>query len=175
MENQTFFVVLGLDSERKPHAARFNVVDEAVVRKAAGAKGFQIGVAKTKEAAELASKLIEGKIFDSGRGLVPFVSQDIYDKLIKLLEINNAAPSPSKTAPPPAKPAPGHIVDPWAAIKIGTVVLARELDPGPDKSWWEATVQEISSKGIFVCRWTRYPKEPPFRVKRSAVAILPKS
>ena len=71
MTDEKFLVVLGLDSEKKPHAARFSFVDEKAVNKAAGTKGFKIGIAKTKEAAAIVAKLIEGKIFDSGRGLVP--------------------------------------------------------------------------------------------------------
>src|SRR3954464_2337723 len=116
MEKQEFYVVLGLDAQKEPHAAPFNIPQEATVAKAAGNKGFQIGVPKTKEAVETAAKLIEGKVFDSGRGLVPFVSADIYSKLIKLLELNDVV-APKGDPSPTTKPGEGLIPDPWAALK----------------------------------------------------------
>jgi hypothetical protein len=169
MSDEKLLVVLGLDSEKKPHAARFSLVDEAAVRKAAGVKGLKIGVAKTKEATEIAAKLIEGKIFDSGRGLVPFVSRETYDKLLAVLEIKEDVPSPS-----PAAATSGKTTDLWAAIKVGSFVLAYDPEPGPDRSWWECRVTEVSKDlKVLTLIWRQYPKLAPFRVKRSAVAILP--
>jgi len=179
LKTDNFLVVLGLDSEKKPHAARFDLVDEAAVRKAAAHKNFQIGHAKTKEAAELANKLIDGRIFDSGRGLVPFVSVEVFEKLKKVLELEDAVPA--TPAAPAAMPAKDGVTarqpactNPWAAIKVGSVVLVRDPTTGPDRSWWDCVVNEISKDNQFLTvRWKNYAKEKPFRVKRSAVAILP--
>jgi hypothetical protein len=171
MTDEKFLVVLGLDSEKKPHAARFSFVDEKAVNKAAGTKGFKIGIAKTREAAEIAAKLIEGKIFDSGRGLVPFVTRETYDKLLTVLEIKEDAPSP----PPPAAVATtGKPTDLRTAIKVGSIVLVHDPEPGPDRSWWECKVTEVSKDlKVLTVVWRQYPKLPPIRVKRSAVAMLP--
>jgi hypothetical protein len=168
-------VILGIDSEKKPHAARFDVADEAAVRKAAAHKGFRIGHAKTKDAAELAGKLIEGRIFDSGRGLVPFVSVEIFQKLEKLLAIEPPAQPTEAAAPPKDTPAPkGAASDLWAAIKVGSVILCRDPQPGPDRSFWECVVTETSRDGKSLkVKWQNYPTLKQFTVKRAAVAILP--
>jgi hypothetical protein len=177
LKSDKFLVILGLDSEKKPHAARFDLGDEPAVRKAAGHKGFRIGHAKTQEAAQLAGKLIEGRIFDSGRGLVPFVTAAIYDQLLKLLEIEPpapAAPAIASTHPAKASHAPTvHGSDAWANIKIGTVILCRDPQPGPDRSWWECTVAAISKDAkTLTVKWKNYPALKAFSVKRTAVAIL---
>jgi hypothetical protein len=160
LKDNKFLVILGLDSEKKPHAARFNFVDEPAVRKAAGHKGFRIGHAKTQEAAPLAGKLIEGRIFDSGRGLVPFVTAAIYDQLLKLLEIEpSASPAPASAPAPSAKASPTVTAasDPWANIKIGSVILCRDPQPGPDRSWWESVVTAISNDTkTLTVKWKNY-------------------
>jgi hypothetical protein len=170
--NSSLFVVLGLDSEKKPHAARFNTADEAAVRKAAGVKGFKIGIAKTKEAAEAAQKLIEGRIFDSGKGLVPFCSQEVYDRLLKLLEVEDKPANPV-AAPDKALPAPAT-ADPWAAIKMGSVVLCPDEEKGADQAFWPCVVTAVSKDNkTFTVRWKGAPTLKPFTIKRTAVAILP--
>jgi len=166
LKTDKLFVVLGLDSEKKPHAARFELVDEAAVRKVAGNKGFKIGRALTAEAAQLAGNLIEGRIFDSGRGLVPFVSTDIYEKLQKLLQIEDVTASSASTDGNKSN-------NPWANIKGDSVILCRDSEP-KDRAWWECVVIGISkdSKTLTV-RWKNYPALKAFTVKRDAVAILP--
>jgi hypothetical protein len=167
--NDKLLVILGLDSEKKPHAARFDLIDEAAVRKAASHKGFKIGRPETKEAAEQAGKLIEGRIFDSGRGLVPFVSPEIYTKLIALLKVEDVAASPPLPQGP--KVAAKVSSDPWLALKEGSVVLCRDNEKGSDRSWWECTVVGVNKDSITV-RWKFFPALKPFTVKRNAVAVL---
>ncbi len=169
---QSLLVVLGLDSEKKPHAAKFSAAEETAVRKAAGVKGFRIGRPKTKEAAEAAQKLIEGRIFDSGKGLVPFCSQDTYDKLLKVLEVESQPANPVAVPDKPAAiPAP---TDPWAALKMGSTVLCKDDEKGADQSYWECAVTAVSKDGkTLTVRWKNYPTLKPFVVKRTAVAILP--
>jgi len=64
--------------------------------------------------------------------------------------------------------------DPWAAITVKSVILCRDPEPGPERSWWEAVVTEVSkdNKSVTV-RWRDFPTQKPFTVKRTAVAILP--
>jgi hypothetical protein len=188
MKAEGFLVVLGLDSEKKPHAARFDLIDEAAVRKAASHKGFSIGRAKTKEAVELAGKLIEGRIFDSGRGLVPFVSMEVFGKLKTLLEIEAVsvpvdAAAPSPVAPgdktPDTKTAKGASpkkaiaasVSAWDAVKPGSLVLCQ--DDHKVRAWWECVVvSEDKGTGKLMVRWEKYPKLKPFVVRRQDVALI---
>lgn len=169
MSNNQCLIMFGLDSEMKPHAARFKITDETAVRKAAVAKDFKVGLAKSKEAVELANKLPEGKLFDSGNGLAPFVSKDTYEKLLPLLDVKeNPAGTSGGTLPAP------NVADLWSAITVGTTVLVHDPEPGPDRSWWECKVVEASKdQKVLIVRWAKYPKLPIFRVQRSAVAILP--
>jgi hypothetical protein len=71
---ETCIVVLGLDADKKPRAAKFDVADEKTVRKAAAAQGLKIGRPKTDEATELALRLVDGRIYTSGKGLMPLVN-----------------------------------------------------------------------------------------------------
>ncbi len=175
MDSSHFLVVLGIDANKVAHAARFNIIDEAAVRKAANTRSFKIGVAKTKEAAEAAGKLIEGKIFDSGRGSVPVVTREQYDQLLKLLEIGGTA-EPVLPKAAASKAPPNHTGDLWKAIKVGALVLAKDPDPGPERSYWPVIIKEVTGKAgdALIVQYKDYPKLPPFRVKRNAVALLHK-
>jgi hypothetical protein len=66
-------VLLGLSSDGKPHAARFNGTDAIALVKAAQSMGLKIGRPDTSEAMTLVRGLPEGKIFASGKALVPLV------------------------------------------------------------------------------------------------------
>lgn len=175
MDSSQFLVVLGIDANKVAHAARFNLIDEAAVRKAAKIRSFKIGVAKTKDAAEAAGKLIEGKIFDSGRGSVPVVAKEKYDQLLKLLELREAA-EPALPVVAASKAPPVQSGDLWKAIKVGSAVLAKDPDPGPERGYWPVIVTEVIGKAgdALIVRYKDYPKLPPFRVKRNAIALLPK-
>ena len=169
MKDVKFLVVLGMDTEQKPHAARFDIVDELAVRKAAELMGFRIGRAKSKEATELATKLTEGRIFETGRGLVPFVRADIYNNLVKLLDLE---PTNASATSAPAASTPPRPIDPWALVKVGSVVLCQ--DPTPEPSWWECVVIAIGKDNrTLTVKWQNSPTLKPFKVKRAAIAILP--
>ena len=84
--NTEYLVVLGLGKNAKPHAARFNAADEALVRKAVNLIWLRVARASGDEAVKLARKLPEGKIFASGKALVPLVKLAVYDELLKTLD-----------------------------------------------------------------------------------------
>jgi hypothetical protein len=173
-------VVLGLDSDKKPRAAKFDVADEKAVHNAAAAQGLKIGRPKSDEAVEIATRLVDGKIFSSGKSLLPLIKAETYDRLLKLLEIEDPKADAVTVKPSPA-PTPGKpvtisvlIPDPWFKIAVGTIVLFPNDGKGKDRSWWECTVTSISKDGkLLTVRWTHYPTEKPFNVKLTAVAILP--
>ena len=177
MKNETCLVVLGLDADQKPRAAKFNVKDEKAARKIAAVNGFKIGHPKTDEATELASRLVDGKVFSSGKGLVPLVNADTYDRLLKLLEIEDpkAEPILDKPKATPGKPVTVSVLipDPWFKIAVGAVVLCRDTS-NKDGGWWECTVGGVSKDSkLLTVRWGNFPTMKPFTVKRAAVAILP--
>ena len=59
-------VVIGVSDDRKARAARFDLAHEAAARKAAGLMNYRVGIPKSEQGILLASKLPEGKLFESG-------------------------------------------------------------------------------------------------------------
>jgi hypothetical protein len=176
-KTETIIVVLGLDADKKPRAAKFDVADEKTVRKAAAAQGLKIGRPKTDEATELALRLVDGKIYSSGKGLMPLVNAETYEKLLKLLEIEDpkADAATVKVSPAPGKPVTASVLipDPWFKIAVGAAVLCRDTS-NKDGGWWECTVGGVSKDSkLLTVRWANFPTMKAFTVKRAAVAILP--
>ncbi len=77
-------VVFGTDATGKPRAAYFEAAYADLAAKAAGLMQLHTLPVTTAEERELAAKLPAGKIYESGRGFVPFIRRDLYDRLIAL-------------------------------------------------------------------------------------------
>jgi hypothetical protein len=168
MKKTDVIVVLGLDEAKKPHAAQFEIAAADAVRKAARLMGFRTALPKTDEARNLAQQLIEGKLFATGRGLVPFCKMDTYEKLVKMLELEpevSAVPS----APANASAAKTSGLNPFDNLKVGSVVIAEE---SKDLGWWRATITTVN-KDKLTLRWIDGDaKQPSVVRKRQAVALL---
>jgi hypothetical protein len=175
-----YLVIFGVGADDKPHAATFPLADEAIVRKAADLMGMQIGRTTDDKGRALVRKLPFGKLFATGKALVPLVRHAVYDDLTKALANLDApktttvdkdkpavvgnATSSSGTANPPAH-------DPWADIKVGSVVLCQ--DDSAEPGWWESVVLAIQpNSDVMVMRWRDYPKLKSFRAKRREVGLL---
>lgn len=182
MKNNEWIVVLGPDDKGKPHAAKFHPNQEEAVRKAAKLMGFRIGLPKTEEAIAVVDRLPPGKLFATGKGMVPFCPTASYAKLTTVLEMEpepkagSGAPQAEAAAPNAAKPtttpAMGVATDPWAALKVGDKVIAPEKRPTED-GYWPCTISSISKDGrMLTLRWIDNPKQPPVVLKRRAVALL---
>ena len=62
------------------------------------------------------------------------------------------------------------LADPWAAIGVGSLVLAKDT---ADAAWFEAIVVSVSEDDeTLVARWRDYPRYPNVKVSRRAVAVL---
>jgi hypothetical protein len=181
MKTDDVIVVLGLDADNKPRAAKFKKTDEKAARNLAVVQRFKLGTPKTDEAIEAATRLVDGRTFGSGKGLVPLVSPVAYEQLLKLLDIEDvkaeghantkpvAVPAASsKQAPSPNEAA----LDPWAVIAVGSAVLCPNDEKGKDRSWWECTVLAVAKDSLTV-KWTHYPTFKRFKVKNGLVALLP--
>lgn len=94
---QGFLIVYGLDKDNRPHAARFEIADQLVVEKAAALMGFKIGVADSAVLIKLAKQLPTGKIFATGRSLVPYIKDQIYRQFAG--ELKPISPCLSAVAP----------------------------------------------------------------------------
>jgi len=176
-------VILGIGKDDKPHAASFAIADELTVRKAAQAMAMRVGRANDEKSIALVQRLTKGRLFATGKALVPLVKASLYDELLKSLSIDatssvgtaadtsGGAPNNGDKRPPASTSNQPASMDPWDTIKIGSVVLAQ--DAGEDHGWWEAVVTSIGSDGeTLTVRWRDYRKLPQEKFKRREVSIL---
>lgn len=156
-------VLLGLPTEDKPRGAKFNIQEEKAVRKAAELMGLQFGTASEAEAVALTKDLPQGRIFDSGRALLPILKKELHEKLSSAIKLESFAK--------PAAPSAPQATNPWAAIKPNDIVLAEDVGQG----WFEAIVLAVDmKKQKLSLRWRDY-KLPNFNRKLTAVALLQKT
>ena len=180
-EKQPILVVLGIDTDGKPHASRFVRGDASLVARAAELMGFYViqVAAKNKELYAIAKALPLGKIFATGRAFVPFVAQSAFDKLARSVEGGITARAPQamgakQPGPPSRRAAFGadaiSTADTlWAKIEVGTVVLAAQPEVwGP--GWWEGIVVSIDGDDLTL-RWIETPAEESFRASRRDVGL----
>lgn len=180
-------VLFGRDEQGRPHASRFDGSNLAGVEAAARLMGLHFGEADTNALRELATRLPVGRLFSSGKGFVPFVKADLYDRLLAATGTPDK-PMPVSAAgraadgPPPAEAgssgkggadapggAPKAPVD-WAAIGIGSTVLACQ---GPMEGWWEAVVLYTKANDSFVLRWRDFPDDGEITRARKDLALMP--
>lgn len=185
-------LVIGPDEARKPHAAKFDMSQADLVRKAAKSMGFRTAIPKSDEAIALADRLPPGKVFASGKGMVPFCPVGTYSKLIEVLEFerehregaetakqakgSDTAAMTAKAGPEAASPASPNVqlagTDPWTNLKVGDKVIAPAGKPA-EEGWWAAVITAQGKDGrTLTLRWVDAPKLPPFTLKRRAVALL---
>jgi hypothetical protein len=178
-------VLFGLDETEKPRAARFSGEHTDLAAKAAGLMNLTICYVNSPELATIAQQLPVGRIHANGRGLVPNVRRDLYDKLIEATRpatntgsdnqgTGKPADNSTETSAPnsdPASPAPsvaqGYPRD-WDDLNVGHLVIARDE---ADAGWWEAIVTDRAGD-LITMRWRDYPGHPKFVQHRTAVALL---
>jgi hypothetical protein len=124
------------------------------------------------ERREIASKLPQGRVFESGRAFVPFVNKTLYEQLIEMggetppidlgimaaalnagseeahavkAEISNAKDERSEEAKEEKNDTPA-----WSSIKVGSVVLVNEK---PKEGWFEAVVTVAKAGGLLTLKW----------------------
>jgi hypothetical protein len=171
-----YLVVLGVADDRKARAARFDLAQEAAVRKMAGLMNFRVGIPKTEQAMLLASKLPEGKLFESGLGMIPLVREEVLFKLFEMLTFDQTWNALGVIS------GRGHAAGPdlvkaadsvWSAIKVGSTVLAFQGTDPTEFAWSAAVVTAISKDGATLdLRWRDWPGEKAFKAQRQTVALL---
>jgi hypothetical protein len=169
--NKQFIVMLGLDEKKQPRAAKFDLPHADAVRKAANLMGLSTAIPKGDEQKALMAKLAEGKLFASGRGLVPLVKKPVYDLLIAKLELEPAPKAdPAKQVPPSSEKQPLPQV--WLELKVGSTVVAPDKADPAENGWWPGVITAIKADQITL-RWIDAPKQKPATYHRNEVAILP--
>lgn len=74
-ELNTSIIVFGRDDKNKAHASRFGEANRAAAIKAAYLMGFRAMAISHDAIRNIAEDLPEGRLFDSGKGFVPFVRE----------------------------------------------------------------------------------------------------
>jgi hypothetical protein len=171
-----YLVMLGVGDDRKARAARFDLPDEAGVRRAAGLLNFRVGFAKGDAACAQAGKLPEGKLSESGLGMVPLVAEDKFYLLFKLLSFDAAWDS-AGIIPGRPQVTDAAILEAaeklWSGIKVGSVVLAFDGSDAEAFGWSAAVVVSIDDKGQTLhLRYRDWPGFKTFQANARSVALL---
>ena len=167
-------IAFGCDEAGKAKAARFDISQEAAVRKAAGQINFRVGLPKTEQAAAAAAKVAEGKLTDKGLTAHP-VNEDLFYKLARHLTFEPGwvstgiiLGSPTATDPELVKATESAA----SAIKPGSTVLCFDASD-PLQFGWSAAVCVSVKNGQLELRYRDWPGMKPFTADRRSVAVLP--
>ena len=158
----TKIVVFGVDDNFKPHAAWFPAAKVEAAKTAAKQLRLNIAEVATGSTAGVLTKIPEGRIHAAGPGLVPTITEELYESVVAAINPRGEA------GQEPGKPIAADLPATWDAVKPGQMVLAREsLIFG----WWEAIVIERSGDKVTL-RWRDYPALPRFTVPLTAIALF---
>jgi hypothetical protein len=138
--------------------------------------GFRVGTAKNEQAAQVVRNLPAGKLFESGKGMVPLVREELFYNLGGLLIYDDlwttygvVSGTVSKPEISVAKAADEY----WASIKPGSVVLIHDRTYPGEPCWCAAIVTAVTKDGNrLTARWRDCPGFKPFEVDRRAVALI---
>jgi hypothetical protein len=170
-------VVLGLDQEGKPRAARFAQADEILAKRAVAITGFRMITVDDPVLVPLAVALPEGRVL-RGNAIIPEIANDVYAKLAALIpaDVPATAAAPSKAGKPAAKdepeksrPVKQDASRMWDAVKVGDVVLATHKSVD---GWWPAVVIALVHGDRLRIRWRDYEEVPPVTVRRQMIGFL---
>ena len=163
-------IVFGRDDANKAHASWFLAADVELAERAAGYMRLRALRVTTDEHRAAALQLAAGRIFESGRGFVPFCKEAAYTAL-QGFEGSFEPPLPVEPEPEPVITV-SAVPATWADIGVGSAVLASS---GPDEGWWPSVIVEDRGEGLFVVRWQDYDDEPSFVRRGVDLGLLPPS
>jgi hypothetical protein len=124
-----------------------------LAKKAAGLMGLTVLPVAGPQQIEIAARLPVGRLYSSGRGLVPNIRATLYGKLVEAAT-GVAANGQNGSKAEGQKPSGGRWPAVWDAIDVGHIVIAQEAEK--DLGWSETTVTHKSGD-MFTLRW----KDPP--------------
>ena len=168
-------IVFGRDG-KKARGSWFPAESQAAAHSAAEAMGMNALDVANDDVRQLATKLPQGRIFDSGKAFVPFVQTAVLEALashlpngevVKVRASAAASSAPGTTASKTPAVAP-HYPKGWDDIKVGSLVLASESD---EDGWWPCIVQEVYSKELRL-KWRDYPDYEVFARGYDQVALM---
>jgi hypothetical protein len=167
-------VLYGKDERGKPRAACFAARDALLARKAAGLMGLTALPVASPQQIEVAAKLPVGRIYSSGRGLVPNVRGRLYEGVVEaasgaIAHTQNGGKAEGRK-PGGQDPGPGGRWPAiWNAIDDGQLVIAQEAEK--ELGWSEATVVHKSGD-MFTLRWQDPPNKKLITRHRLNLALM---
>jgi hypothetical protein len=102
--NPPALVLYGLDANGKPCAASFSVDQADLPTKAADSLKLKVAMVETPDLVDLARELAPGQILTPGKGIVPPVRKELFDKLVAVVAVGRKVEAPSES---PARPIGG--------------------------------------------------------------------
>lgn len=155
-------VVIDADNNGPARGASFDPAARDAIAKALDgttARTLEVDVIKLNQ---IDPDFPEGRLAATGKPALTPIKRATYDRLLAL-----ATPVP--VPPPPVMPATAP--DPWAAIKVGSVVLASDTR---DDGWWEATVVRLEQNGATLrLKWRDFPEFGEFTKPLTRVGLPP--
>ncbi len=148
-------VLFGLDENGKPRAARFIDDNENLLARLAQALGLRMGIATGSKHADTLDEIPVGRVYATGKGAVPNISQELYDKLNALV---GGEPGPISATFPKN----------WDDLAPGHLVIAQD---SVADGWFEAVLVKRDGNSLTL-RWRDYPSQPEFIRPTTAVALL---
>lgn len=171
------FIMVGLDDKSKPHASWFAADQANAATRAATLMGMAL-IEVADDLATIATRLPQGKLFESGKAFVPFVKRSTYDQLAAYLSedylaataarIEAAAENSEYAKASKGEASPRKLFD-WRKIAVGDVVLASD---GPAEGWYECNVIEVQADSRYLLRWRDWPEIDVFTRYVTGVALL---
>ena len=148
-------VLFGLDENGKPRAARFIEDNEPLVARLAQALGLRMGIATGSKHADTLDEIPVGRVYATGKGSVPNISQELLDKLNALV---GGEPGPISTT------LPKH----WDDLAPGSLCIAQD---SVADGWFEAVLVKREGDSLTL-KWRDYPSQPEVVRPITAVALL---
>jgi hypothetical protein len=169
-------IVFGVDDQGKPKAARFAEKQAELATKAAAQLKLQVLAVTDSNIIELASRLPAGRIYSNGRGFVPYIRRELYEKLVAAASAGQPSnghtraptdPAASADQSAKAKPVPSAPLN-WDDIAPGHLVLVQD---SLEEGWYDGIVVERTGDMLTV-RWPDYPRERRATVHRYKVGLI---
>jgi hypothetical protein len=155
---------------RAPHGAWFPAPYAERAQLAAHRQNLATVAVETEDARAAAALLKEGQLKAGGQLIMPCISQELLNRLRRLVPATPPSSPPNGRAGPttPGVKVPAAL---WDTLKVTDVVLAAHLDNGLPDGWYEAVIMKIEG-GIFTARWADYPEDGLVRLQRQHIALM---
>jgi hypothetical protein len=175
---QIAVVVYGQANGDKQKAGRFKPSQAALAIKAAGLMNLKVLPVETTAQLAAVEKVPPGRLYANGRGFVPYVRRDLYERVVDLAGAPEAKPTSGtmgadkgadrkqENAPVTVGPS---LPTTWAEVGTGSLVLTQE---SLEEGWWEAIVISRTANDVLTVRYRDYPKGKPFTVHLATVALI---